>query len=428
MKSFSAEVRSFWLRYFHPRLGLIEITLITEDGLVKDVKYGFVNVPGVETVDLSRWIALPGMIDIHVHLRGLDLAYKEDEWSGTRAAVHGGVTAVVDMPNTVPRIDRVEVLRRKLVDLFSKSWVDFGVFIALPKDLRELYAMLSTSGVVGVKIYPEDYERFAALASRIPRDTLVVVHAEHPGLIREGCSFGTRWRCRPVEAELEALNLLREVVKSSKGLRIHVTHATNGLVVAYAKSMGFTVDTCPHYLRLTSIDEERLGCAAVVNPPLRPPEIAESLALCMSSLDALSSDHAPHSMEEKSGDVCCPGIASLDFYAPLILDLIKRGVLGLEDVVRLTNLGPQKILGVRGWGCIEPGCVASYTIVDLDGVTRVVREHVESKCRVSPYEGLELNGRVVATIVRGFIAYLEGEFLEKPLARPLPRGGDAWPS
>ena len=423
-----SEPRSFWLRYFHPRIGQLNVTVVVEDGVVSDVKQGFFRIPGLKLFDLSKWIALPGVIDMHVHLRGLELAYKEDEMSGTRAAAHGGVTAVVDMPNTVPRLDSVEALSRKLVDLYAKSWVDYGVFVAVPRDgnHRGLLAMLSMPGVAGVKVYPEDYAVLQSLAHRIPPKTLIVAHAEHPALLREGCGFGERWRCRPIEAEIEAINFLDMVTRQAQDLRIHVTHVTNSLVAVYAKRRGFTTDTCPHYLRLTCLDEAKLRCLATVNPPLRPPEIATDLLSHLNEIDALSSDHAPHAANEKSDDICMPGISSLDFYTPLITDLVKRGLLELEDVVRLTNLGPQRILGLEGWGCIERGCLASFTVVDLSATVRIDSSFMESKCKVSPYMGSELWGRVVATIVRGFVTYLEGELYERCNAKPLPFKRRGW--
>ena len=415
-----------WIKYFDIDKGVLEVTLVVKDGIVIDRKLGLERVHGVDShLGLtSLGIAIPGAIDIHAHLRGLDLAYKEDEESGTLAAAKGGFTVVVDMPNTKPEIRSLTALRSKLEALKTNSAIDYGIFIGLPSNLRELKEMLSQEGVVGLKVYPQDLlklnrEHIEVLAEL---DSLLMLHAEHPAMIREGCERGKRWICRPIEAEIAAISYLKKVV--APHVKIHVTHVTNVATLALAKSIGATVDTCPHYLLLTCEDEEKLGCIAKVNPPLRPRDVVEELLNNVNMLDSFSTDHAPHSIEEKCLDFseCPSGIASIEIAIPLTIDLAMRGFMLLDDIVRLWSIGPSKILGLRNWGCIEVGCIASYTIINPDKVTIVDPSQFVSKAKFSPYEGWKLRGGVVGTIVRGRIVSLEGELIESRGGKAIERG------
>ncbi len=135
--------------------------MVVENGLVRERRLGLTRIHDVDShLDLTGiGIALPGAIDMHTHLRGLNLSRKEDERSGTLAAAHGGITAVVDMPNTSPEVRTVTVLREKLRALAEKSVVDYGVFVGLPSSAEELRRMLSIEGVVGLKIYPTDFRQ-----------------------------------------------------------------------------------------------------------------------------------------------------------------------------------------------------------------------------------------------------------------------------
>jgi len=414
--------RSLWLRYFDPKHGVVEVTLVVEDGVVKRSIRGFERVLGVDShLDLSNLgIAIPGAIDIHEHLRGLELEHKEDEVSGSLAAAKGGFTLVIDMPNTRPEVRSIDVAQKKLESL-RLAVVDYGLLVGLPQKASELREMLYLPGVVGLKLYPEDLPRFEkSFAAEVSRaKALLVVHAEHPMLIKEACGPGERWLCRPVEAEIAFLTELRG--KIVEGVRLHVTHVTNVATLAYAKRIGATVDTCPHYILLSSDDERSLGCLAKVNPPLRPPGVGEELLSWLPLVDALSTDHAPHTAEEKSADFseCPSGIASNEIALSLTLDLVSRGLLVVDDVVRLWSLGPARILGLTQWGCIEEGCVASYTILDMKRVVKVDPSMFVSKAKVSPYTGWKLQGAVAATVVRGRAVYLEGEFLERCCGEPV---------
>ncbi len=395
------------------------LTLCVRAGRVAAVERGSSSTrPDIRLPD--DYVALPGFVDIHVHLRGLRLSEKEDELSGTLAAAAGGVTLVVDMPNTLPRIDNVEALSEKLSALRRNAVVDYGVYAGVPRDPREAERLASTGRIAGFKVYPEDLRDTglveAVLMEAWRRGLPVVVHAEHPDMVREGCRPGQRWRCRPVSAELEAIRLVSAL--APRGARIHVTHASSPQLVAEAKRLGYTVDATPHHLLLSSEDEAEKGCVAKVNPPLRPPEARDRLLQLLASgeIDAIATDHAPHRVEEKLGgfDDCPPGIPSIEHYARLMLTLVARGVITLGDLVRLCSLNPARVIGLGLYGCIEPGCIASYTVVDLRREGRIVGYEGFSKAKLTPFEGWQYRGEPVATIVRGRLVYHEGCICARP--------------
>lgn len=375
--------------------------------------------------DFRAGVALPGFIDLHVHLRGLELSYKEDEESGTKAAARGGFTAVIDMPNTRPVLNNESALLRKLESLYARSYVDFGVSVGIAESLEELSKMLSRIEVVGIgEVFPEEHYLvpLALRALRLLRSRkILMVHPESPE-VRERCGPGLRSRCRPLELEVAAIGRLLRY--SGAQSRIHITHATNVFTVGYAKAFGASVDTCPHYVYLASQDEERLGCLAKVNPPLRDRGTAVQLLRALKEVDAITSDHAPHAIDEKlslSFGECPPGISSIEVVAPLLLNLVHRNLLTLEDVARLLALGPSRLLGLeRLWGCYDVGCIASYTVVDLNREWVVDSSKFFSKAKYSPYDGLKVRGDVVATIVRGTPVYANGEIVvSKPLGVPV---------
>jgi len=375
-----------------------------------------------ETIDLVKpgVVLIPGAIDMHVHLRGLKLSYKEDEESGTKAAAAGGVVLVVDMPNTAPRINSVEALKAKLHNLATRSYVDFGVYVGFTPRVDELRAMLSEGDVLGMKLYPEDLLR--AMDSQIDAvaraGKLLIVHCEHPNLIRESCTAGKRALCRPIDAELRCIE---EYHTRFSIARTHITHVTSPQLLMLARRKGFTTDTCPHYVLLSSEDEQRLGCLAKVNPPLRPRRIAEELLrlLAMGFVDAWTTDHAPHTLEEKSlpFEECPSGIVGLETSLHVLLTLLNKGVVTLGTVARMINKSPRSILGLRNYACTYKGCVASLTIVDLKREGVVDPAKFFSKAKLSPFQGLRYKGEPIATIVHGNFVYVEGEIVSKPIGK-----------
>lgn len=308
------------------------------------------------------YLIVPGLVDLHVHLRGLQLSYKEDEGSGTRAAASAGITLVVDMPNTIPKLVTGSALESKLEALEKIAVVDYGIYAGIPSSPEELRE-LTTYPIAGFKAYPQDLEFKSEMLRYIMESGfLLVVHSEYPlverVVLEDELSRSTHRGC-----QYEALAL--DSIHGTRGARVHVTHASCYSTIKEAKRRGFTVDVTPHHLLYNNIDAPT--CIGRVNPPLRGPEEAWSLlqALIEGYVDALASDHAPHSPTEKSEPLyCSPGFAWLELWPWLLFRLVKLGVIGLDRFLYLTSRGPAEILGLKDYGSLSSGSRANLLVLD----------------------------------------------------------------
>jgi len=353
-------------------------------------------------LEMKGTVAFPGMVDAHVHLRGLMLSYKEDPYTGSRAALRGGVVAVADMPNTLPKVNNIDVLQLKLKEFKEKCLVDCYMYAGVPSDINTARAL--SRYVIGFKVYPEDYERVDVLKWY---DGLIVVHPEDPSYVKESPEPGERAFTRSPHAEPKAMERFRSFKK------VHFTHVSTPEGALKAIEMGKSFDVTPHHLLLNNETEKRLGCIAKVNPPLRDEVRRSSLFEIFLERDVpLVTDHAPHAIWEKelSFYECPPGFPGLETALPLLITLFKRGVITLEKVVKSYSELPARLLGLEGYGKLEDGAFASYTIVDLNSRWRVEPWAFETKAKYSPFEGMELWGEVIGTVVKGKLRYFAGEF------------------
>jgi dihydroorotase len=359
-------------------------------------------------------IALPGVVDMHVHLRGLELSYKEDEASGTLAALSGCVTAVVDMPNTKPPLKSVEALRVKLDSLRTRAYVDYGVYAGVPED--ELSASrLGEHPIAGFKVYPEDLTLPGRILCRVlkvleAKGKLLIVHAEHPDMLSMDFGFD-RGSYRGCPAETLAVDeVKRLLVECGSRPRVHITHATCPSTIVKAKSYGFTVDVTPHHLLFDESNFRYLTsrwCESKVNPPLRGVIERSSLwkLLLGGYIDAIASDHAPHAGYEKlwlHPSQCSPGFPGLEDWVGVLARIFKSlNLMGM--FVELASLNPTRILGIppRGLG----GSRATLTVL---GDVEISPGCIHSKARVTPYLGAP-RLRCLASVIRGELAYFNGE-------------------
>lgn len=348
----------------------------------------------------------PGFIDMHVHLRGLRLDYKEDERSGTAAAASAGITLVADMPNTVPRLSTPEALEEKLRALRKRSLVDYAVYAGVP-DSPGLVEELASLPVAGFKIYPGDLEERMEAVKRILElpGALVVVHPELPEAEKPVAeSNSLRAVHRGCHWEAAAVQLLRSLEPRA---RLHITHASCPSTIEHARNSGFTVDVAPHHLLLQGWGED---CLYRVNPPLRSSieEWRLLQTLLEAGVNAVASDHAPHAAWEKTEPLTCsPGIAWLEAWPSLLYCLVEAGALRLEEFLRLAGKGPADILGLRGYGVLEPGARADLAAW-RPASTRIGAPRW-SKARLVPYFMERGCMEVLATLVGGVPVYVEGE-------------------
>ncbi|QKQ99552.1 dihydroorotase [Metallosphaera tengchongensis] len=326
-------------------------------------------------------IIMPAGVDMHVHLRGLELSYKETVATATSEAVYGGVGVVVDMPNTLPVINSRSTIDMRLVELSNYSRTDYGIYSGVTSD------KVDDMPIAGYKVFPEDLER-EEISNVLGSNKLKVLHPEIPMSLRPGRGNRRLWQ------ELASIYLV-------KG-NFHVTHSTNLETVRIAKGHHFTTDLTMHHLLV----EER-DCLTKVNPPIRDTTERRRLISALFEVDAVASDHAPHSSREKElpYELCPPGIAGVSFNIPFIYTLAFRGVLTLSRAVELTTENPSKILGIDS-GEFAIGKLANLVIIRKE---RWRYSTKFSKVIHTPLDGFPLDAAIFSTIVEGKVAYLDGD-------------------
>ncbi|MEM2939969.1 MAG: dihydroorotase family protein [Thermoproteota archaeon] len=378
--------------------------------------------PYDEKIDFKSLFIIPGLIDIHAHLRGLRLKHKEDFATGTCAAAAGGFTLVIDMPNTDPPTNTYARMMEKTDEAGSEIVVDVGFYFGKPTEGKELPRLLRT-GAVGIKLYPEDYcragsETVETLKKVAESGRKIVFHPEDLSIITENRKrypeqlkgVEKHGFIRPVEAELSALDLFRRL----SGPGAHAAHLTSLRSIEKAKRNGFTFDVSVNHLTLTDEDLTSVGSVCKVNPPLRSPEERSLLAKSLNNgeVQIIITDHAPHTLEEKNNvlyDDIPSGIPGFETAFPVLLDMVSRGGLNLHRVIDALTLGPAGFLGDRRRGVIREGGLANLTVFDPKEEWKVNPEDFYTKAKHSPFNGRVLRGRVKATVVRGEIVFQDRE-------------------
>jgi dihydroorotase (multifunctional complex type) len=377
-----------------------------------------------EIVKADGLLVLPGLVDAHVHLREPGGEHKEDLTSGTRAALAGGVTTVLAMPNTSPPI----IDRASLADVLalagSKAVCDFGFFVgATPDNAAEaatLYDavglkiyMGSSTGSLLVDEFGSQYTHFKTFPTQRP----IVVHAENETAVRWFARQGQRRP--PLCAVLETARAL--VMAEHLGRQVHICHLSTAHeleLVRAAKERGVpvTCEVAPHHLFLDQKAEWRLGPLAKMNPPLRSTTDTSALWGNLDWIDAIASDHAPHTLEEKQrGLADAPaGVPGLETTLPLLLTAAGEGRLLLSDVVRLTSSGPAAIFGLKRKGHVAPGYDADLVLVDPEEQWTIREETLQTRSSWTPFVGRRVKGRIKQVFLRGRLAYTGGEIRVEP--------------
>ncbi|MBD3258487.1 amidohydrolase family protein [candidate division GN15 bacterium] len=382
-----------------------------------------------QVIDASGNIVVPGLIDIHVHLREPGNESAETVETGCRAAAAGGFTSVVCMPNTTPRIDNQETV--KFVQDRAQN-ADARVYVmgAITKgtqgeELAEIGDLVKM-GAVGITDdghyvqNPEIFRRALQYARMF--DIPVAQHAEDSQLVAGGVmneSYeSTRLGMRPRPAVAEEIAVLRDIAlcRVSNG-RLHIQHvstrrAVDAIRKAKAEQINVTTEVCPHHFCLTDdLIGERFDTNLKVNPPLRSKDDVEAIieALIDGTIDCIASDHAPHQAEDKDCefDHAPSGMIGLETTLGLIkTHLIDRGYLSWADAIRKITVNPARIFKLEG-GSLTVGSPADITVIDPDKKWTVKAEKFRSRSKNSPYVGKKLSGKVVKTVLGGRVVYTE---------------------
>lgn len=407
-------------RYYH-RGELKQGCIGIENGRIADIQkilYGDTHI------DVGSRIILPGGIDPHVHFREPGLTDKENFSSGSLGALHAGISCVLEMPNTKPPVVDSESLLDKKRQLRKKSFVDYGLFAALtPKTEIELLApsvvgfklfMGSTTG----KILLNDDVEIAKLMPRIATTGKVLsVHAEDDDLIGNENERDT-WdhlRNRPIESELQAIGRLSPY----KDMNINICHATSATSLQLARSLGFSTEVTTHHLFFNAANG--LGAKGKVNPPLRDSNTQEQLFMAFKNgwADMVGSDHAPHTLTDKEQEFqnVPSGMPGVETAMPMLMALVKRGMVPLSSLVSMFCENPAKRFGLNK-GLIEEGYDADFAIFDPRDMVDISAKMLHSKSGWTPYEGRKA---VFADIIilGGELQLDKGELCGEPVGRDL---------
>lgn len=373
-------------------------------------------------IDGSGKFLIPGVIDGHVHFRTPGAEHKETWETGSAAARAGGVTTVLDMPNNNPAVTTMAALQTKIELVKGHSHVNYGFHFGASGNLE---ALKKAEGITGIKVYmgsstgdllvdePTLWEQIFEIAKE--KNVPVIVHAESEKRIRERMKTHTKHTeirdCECARIAVEAAVKLREKV----GNKLHIAHMSCkeevDIVRAHAHP-DLSCEVCPHHLFFN--DEDMKDGFLKMNPPLRPEADVVALwgALRDGTVTCLATDHAPHLIEEKEKIDPPAGLPGVQWLLPLMLNEVSQKMITFERLVQLTSQGPARVFGLHTKGAIELGMDADVVLVDMEEVRKICKEAVLSKCGWTPYEGYELKGWPVMTIVNGGLSDFQGKQLD----------------
>jgi dihydroorotase len=389
---------------------------------------------------------LPGIIDDQVHFREPGLTHKADIRSESRAAVAGGVTSYMEMPNTAPPAVTQAALAEKYAIAARTSLANYSFYMGAANDNLDEVLRTDHRQVCGVKVFMgsstgdmlvDDPQTLEAIFSRCP--TLIATHCEDEARVRanaeafrarygEAPPFEVHPLIRDVEACLKSSTLAVHLARRH-GARLHVLHISTAEELALfdepapLEQKRVTAEVCVHHLVFDSDDYPRLGAALKCNPAVKERRHREALfaALLDDRLDVVATDHAPHTWAEKQGDYfqAPSGLPLVQHALPIMLGFYHQGRISLERIVDKMCHAPAVCFQVEQRGFLDEGYWADLVIVDLNVESTVSKDNILYKCAWSPFEGHTFKGGVESVVVSGHLAYSQGRFHDEKMGERL---------
>ncbi len=445
--------------------GTLQADVVCSDGKVEALAEPGRGGPADETVDAHGQLVFPGFIDPHVHSRDPGLTQKEDFAHSTRAAAAGGVMTICEMPNAIPPVTDAATYAARAAHHGEVAFVDFALWgLALgTQNLAEIRGLFE-AGAIGVKLFwgyalnrrtkqlvynladepPENLippattgEVLELCRAVAAANGLLAAHCEDRALIEAAQralghdveSYADLLAARPDTAEAASIAVAAELSWAT-GCRFHVVHMASrrgtGVVRrAQADGAPITAETCPQYLTLTDQDFATLGPLMKVYPPIRYVADQEALwqGLRDGTITCVSSDHAPHTVEEKRQGLATQpaGFAGVETIAPLMVSAMLAGRIAPEQLAWVLAEGTARLFGLAAKGVIRPGADADLVIVDPEGETVLENVRLHSKQPLTPWHGRRLKGALTAGILRGQVVMRDGEPIGEPRGRLVRR-------
>ena len=398
-----------------------------------------------EVIDAAGMLLIPGCIDDHVHFREPGLTHKADIASESRAAVAGGVTSYMDMPNTKPLTITAEALEEKFDIAARSSVANYSFFIGATNDNIDTLLSIDNKRVAGVKLFLGSSTGNmlvdeSDVLHRLFREcrTLISVHSEDEAIIRSRRAFYTgRFGedlsvfYHPLIRSAEACYVCTErAVELARryGTRLHVAHISTAreLELFWAEPLldkRITAEACVHHLWFTDNDYASLGTRIKCNPAIKTTADRNALrdAVNNGAIDLIATDHAPHLLSEKQGGAltAASGSPYVQFSLIMMLELVRQGVFSTVTVVEKMCHAPAMLYNIDRRGILRPGYYADIVLIDTNTRHTVTKEDVLSKCGWSPLEGTTFHSRVVKTFVNGKCIYSDGVVADNLASHPL---------
>lgn len=360
---------------------------------------------------MQNLIRLPGLVDVHVHLREPGATQKEDFETGTKAAIAGGYTLVLDMPNNPVATVSPEALQEKMDLAKGRIYADVGFhFGASSKSIQYFTAVKNK--VFGLKVYMnqttgdllmEDDQTLEAVFAGWPKDMPVLVHAEGDTL-QKAISLVKKFGNKP------SLPLRGKLHVCHVSLKEEVELIRN----AKREGLNLSCEVSCHHLFLTKDDVKKLGPYGMMKPPLESKKDQEALwqALVGGTIDMIASDHAPHTKEEKEGEKPPFGVPGLETTLSLLLTAVNDGRLTLERLIELTSTNPRKVFGL-------PEQEETFVEVDMEENWIIDDKALQTKCGWTPFAGMKVTGKVKKVVLRGEMVF-DGQSIFGPFGKVLP--------
>lgn len=401
----------------------------------------FTNTPSYREINAEGLYLLPGVIDDQVHFREPGLTHKGTIYSESKAAVAGGITSFMDMPNTIPNTLTQELLEQKYALASKTSLANYSFFMGINQNNLEEALKTDNENVCGITDDGLYFNNDEGILANYPQfletlfsktDTLVALHSEDDAIIKqnttkyknkygENIPFKFHPKIRSEEACLAATKRVLEIAKKHN-TRLHLFHVSTAAEANLFDSSipiqekRITAEACIHHLWFSDQDYEKLGAKIKWNPAIKTENDKNGLlaALLENKLDIIATDHAPHTIPEKSGTYfqALSGGPLVQHALPAMLELFHQGKISLEKIVEKMSHNVAEIYKMKERGYIREGYYADLVLVDLNKQWKVTTENILYKCQWSPFEEQQFKSKIVKTFVNGTLVYDETVFNE----------------
>ncbi len=419
---------------------ITETDVFIRDGFIKKIGNNLSKAQAEVVIDAAGKYLLPGLIDDQVHFREPGLTHKAEIYTEAKAAVAGGITTFMEMPNTVPNTVTVDLLEEKYKLGAQKSLANFSFFMGATNDNLEELKKVNPRNVCGIKIFMgsstgnmlvDDEATLENIFSST--DMLIATHCEKDPMIKANEDEYREKYGEDVPIKFHPLIRSREACYASSsqavelakkhGSRLHILHISTAKELALfdnkipLEEKKITSEACIHHLWFSDADYEEKGTYIKWNPAVKSTEDRAAIfdAVLNDRIDVIATDHAPHTLEEKNNKYfkAPSGGPLVQHSLQALLEFYHQGKISLEKIVEKACHNPAKLFRIEERGFIREGYWADLVLVDLEQTEKVSKENILYKCGWSPFEGVDFHSKITHTIVSGHLAYQNGQFDEK---------------